>query len=491
MRLVDATTFEEEPVQLGGVPEQAWPFRPHYSADGRFLAVGFEGFDGEGRSTGVTSALVWNLASPAEPVLRLDVPGYDVELNADGSVLYVGALFPPTVTAYEVPTGRPLGSAEVPGPLLELSEDGALLAASGGNDVVLLDAATLAVNHRLQGHAEWVEALAFSADGTRLASGSDDRTVSLWDTSTGERREVLRGHASGVWGVGFNPAGETLYTSSGPTWLTWDLTGDRRFVARRPIEEPTTLLAEYAVSSPTGHAVAYLSTSVEADTGGPVALLQFLDLGETKVGAVIDTGHGRFGTGAWRPDGSRFATAGADGAVRVWDWRDGTLIAERQVAPGHIAGLAYTGDGRRLVVAERAGSVYTIDAETLEVDGPASTVDKRIFAVYASPDNRTAIAMTEHGFAVIDLDDGGVIHEGAAGFAPYVGDFSPDGQRFVVTGFLGEVRLLDVASGRVAGAAGEVRRRRPTWRSRLTGPRSPPEPTTARSDCGTVIPAPG
>ena len=107
VRLVDATTFEEEPVQLGGLPEQAWPFRPHYSADGRFLAVGFEGFDGEdGAAPGVTSALVWDLASPAQPVLRLDVPGYDVELNADGSVLYVGALFPPpTVTAYEIASG--------------------------------------------------------------------------------------------------------------------------------------------------------------------------------------------------------------------------------------------------------------------------------------------------------------------------------------------------------------------------------------------------
>ena len=99
--------------------------------------------------------------------------------------------------------------------------------------------------------------------------------------------------------------------------------------------------------------------------------------GRGQAGAPIDTGHRCYGWFAWRPDGQRFATAGDDGFVRVWDWRTGELIAERHVAPMHITGLDYTGDGERLVVAERAGTTYAIDAETLEPDGkPARSSGK-------------------------------------------------------------------------------------------------------------------
>jgi WD40 repeat protein len=37
----------------------------------------------------------------------------------------------------------------------------------------------------LSGHTDRVEAAVFSADGTRLASASDDGTVRVWDPATG------------------------------------------------------------------------------------------------------------------------------------------------------------------------------------------------------------------------------------------------------------------------------------------------------------------
>ena len=71
------------------------------------------------RSKGPTAAatrsvVVWDLASPQQPVLRFDLPGvgYELDLSPDGSRLYVGRADPPAVTAYEVATGELLRLGE-------------------------------------------------------------------------------------------------------------------------------------------------------------------------------------------------------------------------------------------------------------------------------------------------------------------------------------------------------------------------------------------
>ena len=39
--------------------------------------------------------------------------------------------------------------------------------------------------HSLTGHSRWVQSVAFSPNGNRVASGSDDNLVKIWDTDTG------------------------------------------------------------------------------------------------------------------------------------------------------------------------------------------------------------------------------------------------------------------------------------------------------------------
>jgi WD40 repeat protein/DNA-binding SARP family transcriptional activator len=437
VRLVDTATWEEEPVQLGGIPIDTIGFeQARYSADGRFLTVAFEAHT----DAADTSVLVWDLEAPQQPVLRLDQAGHCAVLSPDGSRLYVGDADPPRLTTYEVATGRRLRSSNVPGcAWLDISPDGSLLAAKDGRNIVIVDADTLELRRRLEGHTDDVLVIRFSPSGALLASGSTDRTAIVWDVATGERRELLRGNSAWVWGTAFSPDENTLYTTAGRTLLTWDLAGDRRFIARHPFAEPARP-AEGTMASPTGDAVAYLG----ADE------LQFVDLRTGRAGPYIDTGHGHWGWFAWRPDGSQFATTGDDGFVRLWDWRTGRLITERHVAPMHISALDYTGDGRRLVIAERTGTTYAIDAETLEPDGTPVELGHNVVKVYASPDSRTAVVLTDDRFSLVDVDNGRVIHEGEAD-GPVVGAFSPDGRTFALGTTSGEVRLLDVERGQWRG----------------------------------------
>jgi WD40 repeat protein len=69
-----------------------------------------------------------------------------------------------------------------------------------------------------------VLSVAFSPDGTTLASGSSDKTVRLWEVSSGRALRVLRGHKSQVTSVAFRPDGRTLTSASADgTVRLWDV----------------------------------------------------------------------------------------------------------------------------------------------------------------------------------------------------------------------------------------------------------------------------
>ena len=97
---------------------------------------------------------------------------------------------------------------------LAFSSDGTRLASGSKDTTVRLWDINNHESMTLQKHTRWTNVLAFSPNGKMLASGSVDKTVQLWDTTTGEPFATLTGHANGITALAFSADGTTLASAS-------------------------------------------------------------------------------------------------------------------------------------------------------------------------------------------------------------------------------------------------------------------------------------
>jgi len=118
------------------------------------------------------------------------------------------------------------------------------------------------------GHEGYVNSVSISADGKRLASGSDDKTVRLWDTETGKEIQRFVGHEELVSSVSLSADGKRLASGSGDkTVRLWD-TETGRLLAVYPVQDDS-----LAIQFSQNNREIYV-----ADKGGAIHNLNFYHL---------------------------------------------------------------------------------------------------------------------------------------------------------------------------------------------------------------------
>ncbi len=235
-----------------------------------------------------------------------------------------------------VPQGAPaveLGRADVPqgaACAIAWSAEGLRVASAGLDGIVrIADGATGAELARLEGHAAAVTVVAWSHDVGLVASAGRDGSVRIWSAAAVRLLHSLQGHPadSGVVSPASNRS--SLYTlqahTSDVNALAWSPRGDR------------------------------LASAAHSDG---------VRLWDTATGAQIArlTGHRAWVRAlAWSPAGDRLATAGDDGTVRLWDAATGAEVACLEQRH-RIRGVAWSPDGARLATADRDGAIGVWDA---------------------------------------------------------------------------------------------------------------------------------
>ena len=225
-----------------------------------------------------------------------------------------------------------------------------------------------------------VYALAFSADGTLLASGSQDRVLRLIDTRSNTVVAELRGHGDRISGVAFAPDGKRIASSgfNDHTVRIWDVQSHAQLQ-----KISTGNLGTTAVTfAPDGAFVA-------GATGDGTVFIW--DAQKGSVAQTLKVHKYAAFTVAYAPDGKTLASGSADDTVILWDTQTGT---PRQTLMGHtgfVFGVRFSPDGKLLATGSADKSVKLWDAQTGALLNTLSTPED-VQAVDFTPDNQTVIA---------------------------------------------------------------------------------------------------
>lgn len=186
-----------------------------------------------------------------------------------------------------------------------------------------------------EGHSATVNAVAFSRDGQRAASGSDDRTIRIWEVPAGKLLAKLEASNGGeVYAVDFSSDGKYLLSAGRDRVVRlWDL--DKRAPVR--VFKGHTDSVRCVTFSPNGK---------WAVSGGDDRSLRIWDVVSGVEKFTLD-GHAGPITGvAWSSDGQRILSGSRDGTARWWDWQRQKQLAILEGHAGPVLCVALADDGK-------------------------------------------------------------------------------------------------------------------------------------------------
>jgi WD40 repeat protein/serine/threonine protein kinase len=291
----------------------------------------------------------------------------------------------------------------------------------------------------LQGHPRSVTSLAWSPDGTRLASANGDRTITIWDAATGKERCTLRGHAgpgASINCVAWGADGTRLAsTSADGLVLVWDV-GTRQVVRTLRGHHGDVLSATW---SPDGTRLASVGKGDKA--------VRIWDVAAGRQVCAIDVSPDPVRAVSWAPGGDRLVISdlynGPAGKVKVWDGRTGQVVLTLPTGAGTPA--KWSPDGKWLAALCPGGALTVWDARTGE---QAFTLGGSLYSPAWSPDGRHLAACVDwqNRITVWDAVTRQEVLSVRGRHARWLVGWSPDG-RYLLSGGIHTYQVWDATSG--------------------------------------------
>ncbi|MDR3713364.1 MAG: caspase family protein [Puia sp.] len=332
---------------------------------------------------------------------------------------------------------------------MAFSDDGArILTLSDDNTVKIWDAGSGRLLADLRGgHSGKVTDAQFSPDGTRVVTASYDGSARIWSTETGREQVVLRGHAVEALSVEYSPDGSRalLYYRDGSIKI-WNMETGRLSVRLKGPFLGGTGYSPDGRTFVTATPDAFSAELRDAATGKVLRkLMPVFDLSSVK----------------YSPDGKRIFLKGRHSG-KIWELATGRSFDLRNLQESFDRAPSFSPDGKKLLVIadESAQDMHTrlriLDVATGRPLASLARCKGAVFSTTFSPDGRKLIVSFEDSIGVWDAQTGLPLAVLPGNFLREpTACFSPDGRKIIVLSFRGQAtetwdavtyRLLDSAN---------------------------------------------
>ncbi|KAF7978475.1 hypothetical protein HWV62_45603 [Athelia sp. TMB] len=297
-----------------------------------------------------------------------------------------------------------------------------------------------ALQQMYTGHATAVRSAAFSPDGRRIASGSDDGSVHIWDAETGLLVAApIHGHAVAVYSIVFSLGGHRMASgSSDGTVCIWDA------------EKGVLVAGPFIGHTGTVYSVAFSPDGRRLASGSADRTVRIWDVENVVLATGPFEGHTDWVRSvAFSPDGRRVVSGSDDGTALIWDVEAARHAAVSEHAD-YVLSVVFSPDGRRVASGLLDKTVRIWDAETGTLTaGPFKGHTGPVTSVAYSPDGlRVASGSDDQIICIWDLQAGTITQtfKGHTGCIKSI-TFSSDGRRIASASEDGTVRIWDAEAG--------------------------------------------
>lgn len=288
------------------------------------------------------------------------------------------------------------------------------------------------MNNIAQTSSPWVRSLAWSPDGSKLAVGSADHTITIWEVKSAKLLTTITKHSASVRELAWSPDGTMLASGGqdGAIYLWNPLTGE-------PIEEIAKENEQDALGfldwSPDGFFLAY--------TGSQGNIMGW-DINRRQKTFFAQSKNGITGI-SWSPDDTRLATSSTDGTITAWDRQTGKPFWTINAHKGWANDVDWSYDSNLLASGGDDSQLKIWDAKTGKLVNQSEGSDQ-IFSVAWSPKtNQIAWESAAGQVAITDFKNPDIQLSAGTGQV-WVVAWSRDGQQLAAGTNINTVFIWDV-----------------------------------------------
>ncbi|KAH8795976.1 WD40-repeat-containing domain protein [Flagelloscypha sp. PMI_526] len=311
---------------------------------------------------------------------------------------------------------------------------------SGSDDkcVRIWDAQSSLPLNELNGHRKLVNSVAFSPDGTRIVSGSKDKSVRIWDAQSGRQLNKLNGHRKHVNSVAFSSDGTLIVSGSNDSSVRiWD--------AQSGLQLNKLNGHHSCVNS-----VAFSSDGTRIVSGSFDKCVRIWDAQSGRQLKKLNGHRNCVNSVAFSPDGTCIVSGSYDHSVRIWDALSGRQLNKLDSHRGCATSVAFSPDGTRIVSGSDDKCVRIWDAQSGRQLNKLDDHRSCVTSVAFSPDGTRIVSGSyDDSVRIWDALSGHQLNK-LNGHHSHVNSvaFSPDDTRIVSGSWDYSVYIWDVQSGR-------------------------------------------